>query len=121
MNRAIIPEIIRPTQKDQTQPQKTLNVNLTNKYDNRNIYDIHNTYTTTTNTTINNKKGGLYRFLIDVILLPYKMIKTIWLHFYKKYDLKDKWRIESKKAKLDNWARRYAKKNRGLYDMEELY
>lgn len=121
MNRALIPEVLQSLTPRPTPGEKKLSINLTKNYDNRNMYDIHNTYNTTTNNTTINKKGGFFRFLIDVLLLPYIMLRTIWMHIYTKYDLKNKWQIETKKSKLDAWARRYARKNRGLYDMEELY
>jgi len=78
MSQALIPEVIRTElSKETNSKEQTLNINLNNTVDKR-VNNYNQTYNNTTNNTYN-QRGGFFRFLFNVLILPFTIIKFIWV------------------------------------------
>lgn len=98
------------------------NLNLKQRIDNRRYEVNHTTYSQTNNTINNNlKPNGFFKFIYDIIslpiIMPYKLVKLIWI----KTDMKnkiDKEKIQNKKLKF---IKKYVHKTHDIYDTEEIF
>lgn len=121
MSKAIIPEILRSPKVQRENNTPNYNFNLTQNVDKRNIYDTHNTYNSiSNNTTVNKSNKGFLRFLIEIIFLPITLIYKLLKHFFIKYDLYEKLKLEKKRIKAYNFMKKFMKKNEDIYDLDEV-
>lgn len=120
MTKALISEVIKKIPR--TTDYDPFKVNLNKNIDNTKNYNIHQNFTQN-NTTINNNniKKGFFRFLIDIIFLPIALPYKFFRFLYIKYDLKNKFEIERKKIKIQKLRKKYLKKTKSLYDLDEIF
>lgn len=122
MKNLLIPEVVREelTQSNSNKNQ-TLNINLNQNIDKRiNNYNT-NTYNSTTNNTYNNQPKGFFGFIIDIITIPFKIIKTSWMYAEKKFNIKCTLKLERERLKRSKFVKKYLLSTNKVYNFEEIY
>ncbi len=122
MKNILIPEVIRKElTHNNSSKQQTLNINLNQNIDKRINHFNTSTYNSTTNTTYNNHSRGLFGFIIDIITIPFKMIKMSWKYADKKFNIKETLILERNKIKRNKFVKKYLFSTNKIYDFEEIY
>lgn len=120
MSQAIIPEVIkRELPNEVNSKQQTLNINLSQNIDRR-INNYSTTNTTTQNIT-NYNRGGFFRFIFDIIIIPFKIIRFIWVACEKKFNIKETLRLERKRIAKSKWVNKYLRSSSKSYDFDEIF
>jgi len=99
--------------------QQTLNINLNNNIDKR-ITNDNRTWNHTENT-FNQTRGGFFRFLFDIVTLPFKIIYKITIALEKKFNIKETVRIDRERVTKSKWVKKYLRSTNDTYDFEEIY
>jgi len=122
MKQIIIPEVIK-NKIPSNSNQNNLNITL-NKIDRRDYSANHESYVTNNNNNItnnNSNKGGLLRFIFDLISLPFKIISKFIKHIFSKYNLKYKFNAEIISIQKDRLKRKMLKKQRNIWNNDEIF
>lgn len=119
MNQIIIPEIIRNKIPSKSDPNN-LNITL-NKIDRRNYSTNHEHFTSNTTTTVNVKSGGFFRFIFDLISLPFKIVYNSTKYIFEKYDLKNKLELEKISIQKDRWKKKWLGRQRDIWNNDEIF
>ena len=99
--------------------EQTLNINLNNNIDKR-INNYNQTFNSTSNT-FNETRGGFFRFIFDLITLPFKIIYKIGITIEKKFDIKNNLKVDREKIARSKWVKKYLRSTNDSYDFEEIY
>lgn len=126
MKDLIIPEIIKKEVSSNfnkhnlsNSKQQTLNINLNQNIDRRINNDNRIWNHTETNIT-NNNKGGFFRFLFDIVTIPFRIIYSIIIFIEKKFNIKHTLKIDKERIARSKWVRKYLKSTEDLYNSEEI-
>lgn len=121
MGKALIGEVIQiPKRKlKETSKNQTLNINLNQNIDKRNISNINTT--NTYNTYNQHSSQGLFSFLIFAITLPFKLISKLFTQLDKSFSIRKKLKSERLKLKKNKYVRKYILSTNEVYDFEEIY
>lgn len=121
MGKALIGEVIQIPKRELKESSKnqTLNINLNQNIDKRNISNIN---TTNTYNTYNQQSSqGLFSFLIFAVTLPFKLISSMFTQLDKSFSIKSKLKAEKIKLKKNKYIRKYITSTNEVYDFEEIY
>jgi hypothetical protein len=119
----IIPEVISNNIKSNPSPNEKINISLSkHKTDNRR-YEINHNIHTTNNTTINNQNRGMgfFQFIIFMITLPFVIIYKIFSYLNNLFQIKNKIKYDSKKESVKRLMRKWVKKHKDIYSLDEVY